>query len=286
MDCQFFYSRKIRYKQKKIYLIKLRTIKNDSKDIKKINFTRFGKFFRRSGLDEIFQLFNILKGDISFVGPRPLYTKYDSLYNQDQSLRLTVKPGLTGLAQIHQKNTTTWEEKINYDLIYIEKKSFLFDLKIFFKTFLILFNRLFDKEFITVSEEFTGKKLKIKNNFLSKWPNYDQNELKLVTSIIKSGKVNYWTGTYGKLFEKKYSTFHKIKHCVSVNSGTSALECAIKALNLKKNSEIITTPRSYYTSASSIILCGHKPKFSDISINTQNLDPKILKKNFKKKLKQ
>ena len=127
--------------------------------------------------------------------------------------------------------------------------------------------------------------MKIKNNFLSKWPNYDQNELKLVTSIIKSGKVNYWTGTYGKLFEKKYSIFHKIKHCVSVNSGTSALECAIKAINLKKNSEIITTPRSYYTSASSIIACGHKPKFSDISINTQNLDPKILKKNISKKTK-
>jgi len=155
----FFIQERSGMNKKKIYLIKLRTIKHDCKDINKINYTRFGKFFRRSGLDEIFQLFNILKGDISFVGPRPLYTKYDSLYNQDQSLRLTVKPGLTGLAQIHQKNTTTWEEKINYDLLYLEKKSFIFDLKIFFKTFLILFYRLFDKEFITVSEEFTGKKI-------------------------------------------------------------------------------------------------------------------------------
>ena len=155
----FFIQERSGMNKKKIHLIKLRTIKHDCEDINKINYTRFGKFFRRSGLDEIFQLFNILKGDISFVGPRPLYTKYDSLYNQDQSLRLTVKPGLTGLAQIHQKNTTTWEEKINYDLLYLKKKSFLFDLKIFFKTFLILFNRLFDKEFITVSEEFTGNKI-------------------------------------------------------------------------------------------------------------------------------
>lgn len=129
------------------------------------------------------------------------------------------------------------------------------------------------------------KKLKNKNSLKSNWPNYDKSELKIATSIIKSGKVNYWTGAYGKLFEKKYSLFHKIKYCVSVNSGTSALECAIKALNLKKNSEIITTPRSYYTSASSIILCGHKPKFSDISIKTQNLDPEILKKNISKKTK-
>jgi len=155
----FFIQERSGMNKKKIYLIKLRTIKNDCKDINKIKFTRLGKFFRRSGLDEIFQLFNILKGDISFVGPRPLYTKYDNLYNQDQSLRLTVKPGLTGLAQINQKNTTTWEEKINYDLLYLEKKSFLFDLKIIFKTFLILFNRLFDKEFKTVSKEFTGKKI-------------------------------------------------------------------------------------------------------------------------------
>ncbi len=155
----FFIQERSGMNKKKIKLIKLRTIKLDCKDINKINYTRFGKFFRRSGLDEIFQLFNIFKGDLSFVGPRPLYAKYDKIYDKDQALRLTVKPGLTGLAQIHQKNTTTWEEKINYDLLYLKKKSFLFDLKIFFKTFLILFNRLFDKEFITVSEEFAGKKI-------------------------------------------------------------------------------------------------------------------------------
>lgn len=155
----FFIQERSGMNKKKINLIKLRTIELDCKDINKINYTRFGKFFRRSGLDEIFQLFNILKGDISFVGPRPLYAKYDKIYNKDQALRSTVKPGLTGLAQINQKNTTTWEEKIKYDLLYLEKKSFLFDLKIFFKTFFIIFNRLFDKEFRTVSEEFTGKKI-------------------------------------------------------------------------------------------------------------------------------
>ena len=131
----FFIQERSGINKKKIKLIKLRTIKHDSKDINKINYTHFGKFFRRSGLDEIFQLFNIFKGDLSFVGPRPLYAKYDELYNKDQALRLTVKPGLTGLAQINQKNTTTWEEKINYDLLYLEKKSFLFDLKFSLRLF-------------------------------------------------------------------------------------------------------------------------------------------------------
>ena len=71
--------------------------------------------------------------------------------------------------------------------------------------------------------------MKIKNNFLSKWPNYDENELKLVTSIIKSGKVNYWTGTYGKLFEKKYSIFIKLSIVFLLIAELVRPECAIKA---------------------------------------------------------
>ena len=104
-------------------------------------------------------------------------------------------------------------------------------------------------------------------------------------NIKKTRKINYWTGKYCKIFEKKFSNYHKIKYSVTVNSGTSALECAIKSLNLKKGSEIITTPRSYYTSASSIINCGMKPKFSDISISSQNLDPTKLMEAINKKTK-
>ena len=98
-------------------------------------------------------------------------------------------------------------------------------------------------------------------NFNSTWPNYSNEQIKLVSSILKSGNVNYWTGKYCKYFEKKFSQYHKIKYSIAVNSGTSALDCAIKSLDLKKGSEIITTPRSYYTSASSIINCEMKPKF-------------------------
>ena len=124
-----------------------------------------------------------------------------------------------------------------------------------------------------------------KKLFNSSWPSFTQDEINQVSLILKSGKINYWTGKYCKIFEKKFSTYHKIKYSVTVNSGTSALECAIKSLNLKKGSEIITTPRSYYTSASSIINCGMKPKFSDISISSQNLDPIKLKAAINKKTK-
>ena len=94
-----------------------------------------------------------------------------------------------------------------------------------------------------------------KKSFQSLWPSFTSKEINQVSLILKSGKVNYWTGKYCKIFEKNFSKYHKLKYSVTVNSGTSALECAIKSLNLKKGSEIITTPRSYYTSASSIINC-------------------------------
>ena len=146
--------------KKKFNLIKLRTIKVDNKDLSKINYTNFGLFFRKSGLDEVFQLFNILKGDLSFVGPRPLYVKYDDLYDQKQIKRMSIKPGLTGLAQINQFNGITWEEKIQYDLIYVENMSFLLDIKIIFKTFYKVLFRVFDKSFSTISDEFEGNKKK------------------------------------------------------------------------------------------------------------------------------
>ena len=144
--------------KKKFNLIKLRTINVDNKDLSKISYTNFGLFFRKSGLDELFQLFNILKGDLSFVGPRPLYVKYDDLYDQKQIKRMSIKPGLTGLAQINQFNDITWEEKIQYDLIYVENMSFLLDIKIIFKTFYKLLFRVFDKSFSTISNEFEGNK--------------------------------------------------------------------------------------------------------------------------------
>ena len=154
----FFIQERSGKEKKKINLIKLRTIKLDNKDISKVQYTLLGNFFRRSGLDEIFQLFNIIKGDLSFVGPRPLYMKYNDLYDKHQLQRVKVKPGLTGLAQIHQYNGITWEEKIKYDLKYVNDINFLLDIKIIIKTFYKIIFRIFDKKFNTISDEFKGTK--------------------------------------------------------------------------------------------------------------------------------
>lgn len=99
-----------------------------------VRLTSFGKKLRSTSLDELPELFNILKGDMSLVGPRPLLVQYLPLYNERQSHRHDVKPGLTGLAQVKGRNSISWEEKFEYDVTYTENVTFLNDLKIIFAT--------------------------------------------------------------------------------------------------------------------------------------------------------
>ena len=95
---------------------------------------KFGKLLRATSLDELPELFNILKGDMSIVGPRPLLVKYLPLYNEEQCHRHDVRPGLTGLAQVNGRNAISWEEKFRYDVEYARKISFWLDVKILFQT--------------------------------------------------------------------------------------------------------------------------------------------------------
>jgi len=96
--------------------------------------TKVGAFVRKTSLDEIPQLFNVLKGDMSLVGPRPLLTSYLDLYNDFQNRRHEVRPGVTGWAQVNGRNAISWEQRFEYDIYYVENRSFLLDLKILFKT--------------------------------------------------------------------------------------------------------------------------------------------------------
>lgn len=96
--------------------------------------TTIGKFVRKTSLDEIPQLINVLKGDMSIIGPRPLLTHYLHLYNDFQNRRHEVKPGITGWAQVNGRNAISWDEKFAYDVWYVDHCTFLVDLKILFKT--------------------------------------------------------------------------------------------------------------------------------------------------------
>ena len=96
--------------------------------------SRFGLLLRRSSLDELPSLFNVLKGDMSLVGPRPLLMEYLPLYSDQQNKRHLVRPGITGLAQVNGRNNLTWNDKFSWDIKYVESRSFLFDVSIILKT--------------------------------------------------------------------------------------------------------------------------------------------------------
>ncbi|MBR4379790.1 MAG: sugar transferase [Bacteroidaceae bacterium] len=103
--------------------------------------TKVGKFVRSTSIDELPQLINVLKGDMSFIGPRPLLPKYLKLYTPEQMRRHEVRPGITGWAQIHGRNELPFTERFKYDVYYVDHLTFAFDLKIFFLTILKVFKR-------------------------------------------------------------------------------------------------------------------------------------------------
>lgn len=129
--------------------------------------TKFGKFLRSSSLDELPEIMNILKGDMSIIGPRPLLVKYLPLYNERQKRRHEVKPGLTGYAQIHGRNNTSWEERFELDVYYVDNITFFGDFKILIGTIFTVFNRdgidSSNTSNVTM-EEFTGNENKWNKN--------------------------------------------------------------------------------------------------------------------------
>ena len=119
---------------------------------------KFGKLIRSLSLDELPQLFNVLKGDMSFIGPRPLLVEYLPIYNETQKHRHDVRPGITGLAQVNGRNAISWEKKFEYDVYYAKNLSFMLDVKIAFQTIEKVLKRSgVSKEGQATTEKFNGK---------------------------------------------------------------------------------------------------------------------------------
>lgn len=124
-----------------------------------VRLTKFGKFLRSTSLDELPELINILKGDMSIIGPRPLLVQYLPLYNEHQKRRHEVRPGLSGLAQANGRNAISWEDKFNLDVEYVENVSFIGDWKIIFLTIKKVFVREgINSETAVTMEPFKGSK--------------------------------------------------------------------------------------------------------------------------------
>lgn len=147
--------------EKLFQIVKFKTM-NDKKDINGYllpdaqRLTKIGQLVRKTSLDELPQLLNVLKGDMSIIGPRPLLPEYLPLYNETQKIRHQVKPGITGWAQVNGRNTISWQQKFQYDVWYVENVSFLLDCKIVFLTI----KKVFIREGISQKGEVTMKVFK------------------------------------------------------------------------------------------------------------------------------
>ena len=143
-------------------MIKFRTMKNEFDQSGRmlpdeLRMTRLGSILRKSSLDELPDLINVLKGDMSIVGPRPLLIEYLPLYSSEQARRHEVRPGITGWAQVNGRNAITWKKKFSLDVWYVDNQNLFLDLKIIFMTFQKVFDRSgIDDERGVGQEKFTG----------------------------------------------------------------------------------------------------------------------------------
>ena len=157
----FFFQIRPGKNEKLFKIIKFKTM-NDAKDeqgnlledAKRL--TLVGNFVRKTSLDELPQLINVLKGDMSLIGPRPLLVEYLQLYNKEQKKRHLIRPGITGWAQVHGRNSITWNQKFKYDVWYVENFSFWLDVKIIIKTI----KKVIKSEGVNAGENMTMNRFK------------------------------------------------------------------------------------------------------------------------------
>ena len=158
----FFYQKRVGKNGKIFKIIKYKTMTDERDAEGKLlpdaeRLTKVGKFIRSTSLDELPQFFNVLKGDMSLIGPRPLLVEYLPLYSPEQSRRHLVRPGISGWAQCHGRNAMTWAKKFEYDVWYVDHLTFLTDLKIVVKTIKsVLFREGISGEGSATMEAFNG----------------------------------------------------------------------------------------------------------------------------------
>lgn len=147
------------YRNKVFRIYKLKTMTDERDEHGEllpdhVRLTKLGKLVRSTSLDELPQLFNILRGEMSFIGPRPFLAEYLSVYSEEEKHRHDVRPGITGLAQVNGRNTLTWKQKFQLDLEYVRTVSFLTDIKIALKTIV----KILDRKTVNQAENATMEK--------------------------------------------------------------------------------------------------------------------------------
>lgn len=252
--------------------------------------SRFGRTLRQSSLDELPELWNVLKGDMSLVGPRPLPLRYLPRYGVRHRSRHSVRPGITGLAQVSGRNALGWENRFDLDVQYASSISLWTDLQIIFRTITcVLLRRGISADGHATMPEYFGSAVlptgagaadpvpgpshPAAPAATASWPAYDAEEIAAALAVLRSGRVNYWSGDEGRAFEAEYAKALGLKHAIAVANGTVALELALLALGIGNGDEVIVPSRTFVATASAVVARGGIPIIADIDTASQCITP-------------
>lgn len=263
--------------EKPFNIFKLRTMRpqdpnNPLGDVERT--TAIGSFIRKTSIDELPQMLNVLKGELSLVGPRPLLMEYLPRYNSTQRRRHQVKPGITGWAQIKGRNNTTWEQRFQHDVWYVDNWSVWLDLKIIFQTFL----KVFTAKDVNASETttmtlFTGSTDKIPLSI----PHLNGKEIQYVSEALESNWVAP-LGPFVDRFEIELAKQVDRTHVVAMSSGTAAIHVALRLLDVKPGDTVFCQSLTFVATANPIIQLGATPVFIDSSPDDWNISVPALKR--------
>jgi len=214
---------------KSFWICKFRTMKQQTKQSiaqgDEDRLTGFGKWMRSTSLDELPELWNVLKGDMSMVGPRPLLKRYLERFDEKQARRHEVRPGITGWAQVNGRNELSWIQKFQYDVWYVDNGNFLLDLKILWKTIGIVFLRSgISAEGSATAPEFLPD---IEKNIEMSSADINENDIKAVESVLRSGRLAL--GPQVLEFERKNGRIHRRQacHCSVIGDRSFASDCEV-----------------------------------------------------------
>lgn len=292
----FFRQKRVTLNGREFYIYKFRTMKPDRKNLSKITvgrdsrITPIGHLLRKLKLDELPQLFNVFRGDMSFIGPRPEVAEYVNLYTQEEREILKVRPGITDYASIYLSNESEilgrvdnpdafYREvlipyKIKLNKIYMKEMGILTDIKIIlmtvFKIAGLFHNDDIEDELLRIEGDFNMKNLERKILFSP--PDITEREIEEVVDTLRSGWIT--TGPKTKLFEKKISSYCESAGTVCLNSATAGLEMVLRLFNIGPGDEVITSAYTYTASASIIIHVGATPVMVDVEPGNFNISAK------------
>ena len=264
---------------RRFVLLKLRTMRDARRSDAfpdPEGFTRVGRILRRLSLDELPQLINVARGEMSVVGPRPTLPYQASRYSARQRGRLLVLPGLTGLAQVRGRNRMSWPERIEWDLLYVRAQSLRLDLSILASTvWTVLAGKGVTghprRDPIAQPEEKDRDEAAGEPRIRLAKPDIGEEEFEAVRNVLRSGTLT--NGPENAAFEREFAARHDANHGVTFANGTSALAAMLLAEDIGPGDEVIVPSMTFISTATSVCHVGATPVFADIDPRSFNLDP-------------